>query len=197
MNRSVLKSLDAHGVFERFLARRLERMDAKAQDLLGRIATAKMREASTPPKDGWLQPTPNSAGACCFGDGWHDVEDWGVWGSGDKHEMLLWLPRDGRGDPIELQIDALVMIAGESAKPRVTCFVEGQRIHEHSFSGREEAFAFAIPAELTAGHPEFVAVVFHFAEPICPAKMGGGSSDGRELGLGIKRFRYKYVGPQL
>jgi hypothetical protein len=109
--------------------------------------------------------------------------------------MLLWLPRDGGGGPIELQIDALVMIAGESPKPRVTCFAEGQLIHEHLFAGREETFAFVIPTELITNDPEFVTVDFHFPQPICPAKLGG-SSDERELGLGVKRFRYRYVGQQ-
>lgn len=193
VNMALQKKLNFSRLLGKFFDWRIKRLDAESEQLLERIEAATTHAASQPPKDGWLRATPDSPGACCFGDGWHRVEDWGVWGMGDRHELLLWLPHDVGPRPIELQMDVMVMLT-EDSKPEVVCVVADRVVHQRSFAGSEETVVFAIPAG--SSNAEFVSVVFNFPRPICPAKLGI-STDMRELGLGVKRFRYKYIDSQV
>lgn len=181
------------GLVGKVLAWRLARMDAKTQQLLREIAALSAKRANAVPQDGWLRPIVNSPGACCFGTGWSGFEDWGVWGLGHEHQMIFWLPGlDPLSHDLDIEIDVTAVFTAEFPTARVSCLVEGHCLHRHAFSDQSSTLRLCIPPEFVDRATGFVSTIFHFDHPICPAKLGWDASDGRELGLGVKRFRYRY-----
>ena len=100
-------------------------------DSAGSVAVRKVRPAD--PNGNWLEQKRASLlrnewvlaahGGLreVLGSGWSGSEDWGVWGVGEAHELLLVLPPHVDGE-IELQMDVHVVTARRSNELAIRCF---------------------------------------------------------------------------
>jgi hypothetical protein len=143
--------------------------------------------------DGWLYPSANSPAGCCFGEGWSGFETWGVWGLGHKHEMMFWLSDSHElKNGIEVEMELWAVFTNSISTARVECFVGGVNVLDHTITAQDFSVHFFIPPELIDFSKLYVSAIFHFERPIRPLDHCEGSIDDRELGVGVKRLRYKY-----
>ncbi len=144
----------------------------------------------------WVQPRGLKT---YLKDGWHAVEDWGVWGAGKSHTMNLIIPFRPVSDiRVIFEVDALLL--GKQASQVVAVFIDGAEATTWTFTpevsrGEREvliplaslqsASDGSAPAELLL---EFRPDVFERPNVLDPL-----NADTRQLGLALHKFKIEPV----
>jgi hypothetical protein len=129
-----------------------------------------------------------------LGSGWSGSEDWGVWGVGEAHELLLVLPPQVDGE-IELQMDVHVVLLGYRTSQQFDISVGGQTLAKWDFalSANRGIRSVRIPAPAAAGNhngPRSVRLMFRPLTVASPAELDPTLTERRPVGLALHRMRF-------
>jgi hypothetical protein len=128
--------------------------------------------------------------------GWSGPEDWGVWGVGSSHELVVYLANPIPG-LLELEIDCEAVLIGRRKMQEVEVRSEGKVLDVWTFTPERNrgtrSVRFPIPA--TVAEAELPGIVLEFRPRFTesPAELDSGLKDNRQLGLGVRRLRQRVI----
>jgi hypothetical protein len=135
----------------------------------------------------WLQAGGDRLRAA-LGDGWSGAEEWGVWGVGPTHALLL----PASAEPMRLEVDCAMALPGAIDWQAVTVAAGGRALDVWQFTPAQNRAVrqVTIPPALAGEPASRVTVTFHPSEPILrPCDVDPSNSDDRPLGLALHRLR--------
>jgi hypothetical protein len=148
--------------------------------------------------DGWIEANHSSI-IEILGNGWADLESWGVWGVGDVHELHIFLPSPPTGAII---IDAAVNVALKTpdASQPVDLFIGDDLLTTWEFTGslNRSVRTVEIPAAIVAAEAAGSAspkLTIEF-RPRCVVRakeIDPTTPDNRALGLALYRIRKRVL----
>jgi hypothetical protein len=129
-----------------------------------------------------------------LGSGWSGPEDWGVWGVGEAHELLLVLPSHVDGE-IELQMDVHVALIGDRTSQQFDVSLGNQTLTKWDFtlSANRGIRSVRIPVPAVAGNhdaPRSVRLMFRPLTVDSPAELDPTLTERRPVGLALHRLRF-------
>jgi hypothetical protein len=117
-----------------------------------------------------------------LGDGWFDLEEWGVWSSGQATLNVRILPAQAQTHVLQLRGCPFVNPSNPRVAVEIT--VNGQPATRCEFSESEDQI---VEVPLTAAHSDGRAEIQITAEPsVSPQQCGLSGDDTRPLGFGLK-----------
>jgi len=136
-----------------------------------------------------------------LGSGWSGPEDWGVWGVGEAHELLLVLPPHVDGE-IELQMDVHVVLLGDRTNQQFDVLLGDQTLAKWEFTLRTNRGirSVRVPVATAAGdhgQPRSVRLMFRPLTVASPAELDPSLTERRPVGLGLHRMRFDTVKRQV
>lgn len=137
----------------------------------------------------WINVGTQSPASPLLFRGWSKPEDWGKWGIGDSHTLVLAVS-EPRSSGFELVAEVNAFFGLGSGPQQVDLFVGGHAIGTWMITAegwRERTVQ--VPAHLVR-NGSLTEIEFRIAEPRCPARFGQ-SVDARYLGLAMKRFQVR------
>ena len=144
-------------------------------------------------EDCWIGPNEGNLQPFLL-EGWEAPEDAGVPGIGRSHQLRIYRFEEPEGD-IELSTDVSAVLIGSRTKQTVLVMVAKQRIASWRFDvGRNRNVrTVRIPRELLRRESSsyVVDITFQPADVRDAAKLGIASSDRRERGMVLHRFRQR------
>jgi hypothetical protein len=129
----------------------------------------------------WL---PVSEFADALRHGWGAVEEWGVWGIGQRHTLVLDHSRASL-----LQVDCLAALVGPIERQTVTVIVDGELMATWHFSNNHNRGVRSVNLPDTDGA---ISVTFVPTTPVQPSAHDPQNADMRLLGLGLIRLHIKH-----
>jgi hypothetical protein len=149
------------------------------------------RVPELPPGE-WV-PAANGGLAPWLGAGWSTPEEWGVWGVGPVHELLLPVP-EGPVQSLLFSLDLHAPLLGGRTTQLADVFVDGERIDTWVFTlaSNRATHATRIPAPLVAtavgrGRTQVVRVELHVRDLATPQELDPATPERRPLGLALHR----------
>lgn len=124
---------------------------------------------------------------CLLGQDWSVAEGWGVWSDGGAPELVLNLPPTAAG---ELKLTVLASSFPE--RQGVSVLVGGHAVGRWNLVETPAEYSVRIPASVRSG--SLLSVVLKVDRPTSPSSRSG-SSDTRELGVGLRSVRVDLVAP--
>ncbi|MEA1840698.1 TylF/MycF/NovP-related O-methyltransferase [Agrobacterium tumefaciens] len=128
-------------------------------------------------------------------DGWADVEDWGVWGLGERHTMSLIIPFVPE-TAIRLIFDVDALLLGRQIEQTVAVLVDGTNVAEWKFTSKNKRGdrELIIPLHLLQRdqNDESPPTIFFEFRPeffTSPHSLKPSSEDTRPLGLAIHKLK--------
>jgi hypothetical protein len=143
---------------------------------------------------GWTNAA-NGALSHLLGDGWSHPENWGIWGVGAVHELVLFLPTHLLIE-VELEADVHAPLASPDDTRLVDVTVSGQNVTTWRFTNeRNRALRVArFPKDLVASAASTQMGCLSFTVDFRPRsvfspKAAGHNEDDRPLGLALNALR--------
>jgi hypothetical protein len=141
---------------------------------------------------GWTKAADGNL-AQFLGSGWSRPEAWGVWGIGDAHVMHLAQPQDREFD-LDLEFDVEAALTPIRSEQVVDVLVGGQPLETWTFSKRENRAIRrlrvpALAANMQRSKTASINIEFRPRSVKSVAEINPGSSDNRQLGLGLHKLR--------
>jgi hypothetical protein len=143
---------------------------------------------------GWIK-TANGALSHLLGDGWSHPENWGIWGVGAVHELLLFLPTH-RLTELDLEADVHAPLAGPDDTKLVDVMVSGQNVTTWRFTSeknrdiRVARFPKALVASAASNQMGCLLFTVEFRpRSVFSPKAAGHNQDDRPLGLALSALR--------
>lgn len=147
----------------------------------------------------WISAANNGLGEL-LGEGWSGPEDWGVWGIGASHELLLFLSSDPEQDLL-FEADVYAVLIGSRLHQSVEVSTGDTILATWDFTPQANRGirSATIPRELAATamaaqRPPVIRLVFRPANVAAPTALDPATPDARPLGLGVWRIRLAPVG---
>jgi hypothetical protein len=141
---------------------------------------------------GWTK-TANGGLSHLLGDGWSHPENWGIWGVGTVHELLLFLPTITE---VDLEADVHVPLAGPDDTKFVDVVVSGQKVATWRFTNERnrDIRAARFPKPLVASVASTQMGCLSFTVDFRPRfvfspKTVGHNEDDRPLGLALSAVK--------
>ena len=126
-----------------------------------------------------------------LGSGWSGPESWGVWGVGEKHELLLSFPAQ-RSHDFELQFDTHVVMAGGRNELLVTVLASEQEVANWRFTRALNRGVRTVRIHLEAKEQEAyheLKLTLRPASIEAPSELDPMSVERRPLGVALHRIR--------
>jgi hypothetical protein len=128
-----------------------------------------------------------------LGEGWRSSAEWGVWGFGDRHELLLPVPANA-GPVIALDADVHAFLAGSQTSQQIIIKASGQTIGEWSFTtaNNRGVRPIRVPIPKTIAGPDrtsWLSITFHPTALGIPAELTPSAKETRPLGVALHRIR--------
>jgi len=142
----------------------------------------------------WIPVQEGKIGGLMTRDGWSSQEEWGKWGLGATHTLLLpAILNDGLDLDIHFDVD--VTVSESSPEQSVQVCVAQKKLAEWHFKfGQSEPIRqVTIPYELLKQHP-YTRIEFRVQSVRSPSSIGL-NDDTRLLGMALKRFRILQKNP--
>jgi len=127
-----------------------------------------------------------------LGAGWSTPEDWGIWGVGPAHEVMVPAPEGPAGD-LKLCVDVHAALLGARAKQTADIFVAGRQVDVWTFTTAHNrgTRALRLPVSATeqrGGPPAVVRVEFRLHDLTPPPALDSNTPERRPLGLAVHRL---------
>ncbi len=131
-----------------------------------------------------------------LGIGWSGPEPWGVWGSGEIHELHLVIPGDAAGE-IELQADVHVALVGSRTSQEVDVLLDGEGYAKWTFTRSNNRGVRSVRLPVPAANSQrdgmrAMKVVFRPASVAAPVDLDPSMTERRPVGLALHRVRCVY-----
>jgi hypothetical protein len=158
-----------------------------------------IRKRAALARNEWV-PAGNGGLRDLLGAGWSGPEEWGVWGSGEFHELHLVLPSGAAGE-IELQADVHVPLVGSRTSQEVAVLLDDEVCGNWAFAPNNNRGIRSVrltPPARDNRQDEFRAmkVVFRPASVAAPVDLDPGLTERRPLGLALHRVRVTFGRPE-
>ncbi|UWR39440.1 DUF7024 domain-containing protein [Sulfitobacter sp. W074] len=129
-----------------------------------------------------LQDIGGTEGAKYLGAGWSNIEEWGVWSSANKAELII-IPKGlEAGDQARLQLNAHMFLAANQSVQRLIVTQNGQTLWEGTRGSEDQSANLIFP--LLPHDPAQETITLTLTLPDAHAPSSGG--DTRTLGIGLK-----------
>jgi len=129
-----------------------------------------------------LQDIGGNEGAKYLGAGWSNIEEWGVWSSADKAELII-IPKGLEpGDQARLQLNAHMFLSPNRSAQRLIVTQNGQTLWEGTRGSENQPSDLIFP--LLPHDPAQETITLTLTLPDAHAPSSGG--DTRTLGIGLK-----------
>jgi hypothetical protein len=146
------------------------------------------------PWDEWISAGDNGVGDL-LGTGWSGPERWGIWGSGEQHELVLTVPGAEPGE-VKLELDVHAALIGSRTAQTVAVLLDGKPLARWNFSANKNrdirSIHFAVPAALAPDMLRSVMLVFRPDSIEPPSMLVAGHTERRPLGMALHRLRLTF-----
>jgi hypothetical protein len=149
--------------------------------------------------DGWIPVSEtfgNGYSQRFFLSGWHAAEDWGIWSRDQKCILMLPVPTEtnSQGRRLQLEIEAVFPLADESSPRTIRLRVNEGPFASFQITKTTETISatMLLDCAILRG---VVPLELHLDRTVRP-KANRLSPDERDLGLGVRRFRYRVLSPR-
>lgn len=136
----------------------------------------------------WIPVREGKLGGLMTRDGWAAQEDWGKWGLGGSHTLLVpAILKDGMD--VNIEFDADVTVSERDPEQSIQVYVGQKKLADwhFRFGMLEPIHRVTVPYELLAQHA-YTRIEFRVKAIRSPSSIGL-NDDKRLLGLALKRFR--------
>lgn len=138
---------------------------------------------------GWIEPSRDSLQYFAKG-GWSGIEPWGIWGVGPEHRLEL--PASASPEKSTfVDFDVKVLLHRHLRHQTVDVFVDATKVGEWHFSRRASSGIRTIELPAMSTSSRVREIVLRPASTVCPRDQFPGNTDGRQLGVGLQRFRVR------
>ncbi len=158
---------------------------------------APLDETPTPVNE-WLDISRSGAGSQYLASGWHEPEEFGVWGNGDAHALRLRYGSLPERDVV-LQLDAEALLPGADEGQQVDVLAGGALLATWDFTNSANCGVRQIDLPRSAAHAKAsgaeLIVEFRPHKVFSPHDLDPSLSDVRCLGLRLHRFYQEFAAP--
>lgn len=129
-------------------------------------------------------------------DGWAEIEDWGVWGVGERHTLSMIIPFVPVASSVRLAFDVDALLLGEQTRQKITVFTGGVEVANWEFTDKDKRGEreLRIPGHLITRvendeQPPMILFEFRPENFRSPHHLRPSSTDTRPLGLALHSFK--------
>ncbi|MEJ0015375.1 MAG: TylF/MycF/NovP-related O-methyltransferase [Acetobacteraceae bacterium] len=127
-----------------------------------------------------------------LGIGWCTPEAWGVWGTGDVHELHLVVPGGGAG-VYRLDMASHVALLGARTSQQVDVAVAGRTLATWDYTAEANSGFRSVDIRVDGGRPDATEIVVQFRPRSVarPCDLEPGHPETRPLGVALHRIRFR------